>query len=85
MFISNPQFTNTNIGEFIEVVNVQYDPVNNQTYADLAFYEKDSINTPTYLFGMQPRPYAGQLTKQEILQNISQYENDPGITIVGLQ
>lgn len=82
-FIQNPHFTVTNkVGEFVEVLNPQYDKANDQTYGIVTVYVEGGQDTTPALLWMQPRPFKGQPSMQDMLKSI---DHDNGITVVGLQ
>lgn len=83
MWMSNPHFTVTDkVGEYVEIINPQYDAKANQTYAVVVVYEIDATGQAPYLRWMQPRPFAGKPTQQEMLKTIVA---DSYVNIVGLK
>ncbi len=82
-FMYQPHFTVTDkVGEFVEIVNVQYDAQANQTYAAIEVYQSDAVGQNPYIRWMQPRPFVGKPSLQDMLKTI---EHDPYVTVVGLQ
>lgn len=78
----NPHFSVTDKpGQYIEIVKTEYDTQKNETYAILQRYEITAANfNPNWRF-MQPRPFLGKPSNQEILKSIIHDEN---VKVVGL-
>ncbi len=81
-FQAHPHFTETKTaGQYIEIVKTEYDSVNNQTYAVLEKYEVTYDNANINWQFMQPRPFAGKPSNQDILRSII---HDSQVKVIGL-
>ncbi len=78
-FGSHPTFSQSNPGQYVEIVNVQYDASANQTYGVLARYGVDLVGQSPYLMFLEPLPFVGKVTKADIMATVNA---DPYITKV---
>ncbi len=80
MFLSSPQVAQKAPGDYLEIVKTSYDQQTNETYAVFARYYISPENQ-MYVYWMEPVPFVGKPTEQQILQTASV---DYGITVTNL-
>ena len=80
--MGNPTYTQKAPGSYAEIVKTEYDTQNNQTYFVIQRYDVDSFDNSPHMMWMQPRPFPGKPTTQEVLK---QLKNDNSVKIIGLE